>query len=101
VITTRALARLRAPIDVVAKTPPVKEIEHLKQAMSLMMGKGMKIKEDQDAGHRVITFYPSSTSQDVSKLDMERISRALLDSKSLLTIHVEDGRPVFSFEIMA
>jgi hypothetical protein len=98
-MTSRALYRLKASQDVVARTPMNQEIEHLKKAMSIMMGKGMKVEEKQDGGKSIVCFHSSSNSQDMSATDMGRITRALLDSKSLLTINVEGGHLVFSFEV--
>jgi hypothetical protein len=72
----------------------------LRSAMSVLMGKGMQEIEQKDGPSRVIVSFKSmSTTQDVGSNDLARLERVMAESHSLLTIHCEGGKPVFSFEI--
>jgi hypothetical protein len=78
--------------------PQEKTVAELKSAMSIMLGKGMRIDENSE-GQKMLVSFSGSNAADMSAHDMGRIQRAMLDAKALLTVHVDQGKLVFTFEI--
>jgi len=76
-----------------------KVLQELRNAMSLLLGKGMRESEQEDGNRRIVSFKGRSSAQDVGGNDLRRLQQVMGDSKTVLTIHVEGGIPVFSFEI--
>jgi hypothetical protein len=76
-----------------------KTVEALKSAMASFLGKGLKMNQDVDGSRTSVSFIAPSTTHDIGVNDLRRLQTAMLESKALLSIHVEGGKPVFTFEI--
>jgi hypothetical protein len=76
-----------------------KTTQALQSAMAACFGKGLKMDQSIEGAHTSISFFAPSSTHDIGVNDLRRLQTAMLESKALLSIHVEGGKPVFTFEI--
>lgn len=74
-------------------------VQKLKDAMSLAMGKGMKIQVEDDGVAQVVYFHPQSSTFDLGAADLARLERAVMNTQAVMSIGVNGGKPYVAFEI--
>jgi hypothetical protein len=74
--------------------------KNLDAAMSVMLGKRMKLEEGVDGSSHVLTYSGGLSAQDLGSGDLQRLHVAMIGQKIVFTIEVRKGNLVFIFEIL-
>lgn len=96
-IKLRAAARLQAR-GAATEVDTVKN--DLNRAMSIMLGKGLRVSVSEDGTHTTLTYRAPSTMHDVGASDLRRIETVMNNHHLNMNIAVSNGRLIFVFEAL-